>query len=148
MRLSHLRKSFNEIHHCTNLAFTCTTVHFHSAVKLATSIASAVQTKDSPTEQDQGWRVNVSGLHPTPCVRRKPCVVAFSCWKIIPRDSCAVFCWRIDSRSACRSRLLRRLLYSEADVCFCTLQSWNLFDSRSSLVFLLHSSFCVKSQAV
>jgi len=65
MSLPHLRKSFNKINHCTNRALSCPTVHFHVAVKSATSIASAVQTKDSPTEQDQGCRVNVSGLHPT-----------------------------------------------------------------------------------
>ena len=65
MLISHFRKSFNKIHHSTNRAFSCTTVHFHVAVKSATSIASAVQTKDSPTEQDQGCRVNVSGMYPT-----------------------------------------------------------------------------------
>jgi hypothetical protein len=65
IHLSHLRKRFNKTHHCTNRAFSRTTVHFHAAVRLATSIVSVVQTKDSPTGQDQGWRVNVSGLHPT-----------------------------------------------------------------------------------
>jgi hypothetical protein len=65
VHFSHLRKSFNKIHHCKNRAFSCTTVHFHAVVKLATSIPSAVQTNETPTEQDQAWRVNVSGLHPS-----------------------------------------------------------------------------------
>lgn len=149
MHLSHLRKSFNKIHHCTNGAFSCTTVHFHAAVKLATSIASAVHTKDSPTEKDQGWRDSVSGLHPNlvsdvshawlRCAERSYLATEVQ-FSAVEQTHAVV--------SACRSRVLRRLLYSEADDSFCTLHPWNLFDSRSSLVFPLHSSFSFKSQVV